>query len=395
MPQQIAPAAREGYRRSPAIADVDVSAASGQNDITAVWGIDMSAWPFARISGRLNTFLAVIGLLAVAALTTPDIDPRAGLALEILLVGIWAIYLLQFVGDWSSWKKADIRSHLPTLVADLLAVAVPLAAFLTIRTPDHSLFCAVWLIKPLRDSTFFRLLGRVLFNEARSLVGVTSIFGIVLFGASLAAYLMERDIQPDTFGSIPQAMWWAVVTLSTTGYGDEIPRSFAGRVLGGLVMMSGIGIFGLWAGILATGFQEEVRRQDFVQKWQLVAAVPLFQRLGAASVMEIVRALRPRILPAGAVICRKGEKGDQMFFIVEGRVSVATPSPVELGPGSFFGEMALVTGEPRSATVTAASEVSLLSLYAADFQMLSSSSPDIAEIIRKTALERREGNTQS
>jgi voltage-gated potassium channel len=51
--------------------------------------------------------------------------------------------------------------------------------------------------------------------------------------------------------------------------------------------------------------------------------------------------------------------------------------------------MALITGEPRSATVTAATEVSLLSLYSVDFQMLSSSSPEIAEIIRRTALERR------
>lgn len=347
------------------------------------------------MSARLNTLLAVIGLLAVAALTMPDIDPKFRLALEILLAGIWAVYLTQFVGDCSSRRMPDIRNHLPTLTADLLAVAVPLAAFLVMRTRDHSLFCAVWLLKPLRDSTFFRLLGRVLFNEARSLVGVTSIVGIVLFAASLAAYLIERDVQPNTFGSIPQAMWWAVVTLSTTGYGDEIPHSFAGRVLGGLVMMTGIGIFGLWAGILATGFQEEVRRQDFMRKWQLVAAVPLFQRLGASSVMEIVRTLRPRMLPAGTVICRKGDKGDQMFFIVEGSVSVATPSPVELGPGSFFGEMALVTGEPRSATVSALTEVSLLSLYAADFQMLSSSSPDIAEVIRKTALERRGGNPKA
>ncbi|MGO7301973.1 cyclic nucleotide-gated ion channel, partial [Rhizobium ruizarguesonis] len=183
---------------------------------------------------------------------------------------------------------------------------------------DRNLYCAIWLLKPLRDSTFFRLLAKVVANESRNLLGVTSVFGIVLFGAALAGYIIERDVQPDRFGSIPQAMWWAVVTLSTTGYGDEIPQSLAGRVLAGLVMMSGIGIFALWAGILATGFYEEVRRQDFVRNWQLVAAVPLFQKLGSAALIEIVRALRPRIAPAGAVICRKGDVGDQMFFIVEG-----------------------------------------------------------------------------
>ncbi|MGO6726464.1 ion transporter, partial [Rhizobium ruizarguesonis] len=90
---------------------------------------------------------------------------------------------------------------------------------------DRNLYCAIWLLKPLRDSTFFRLLAKVVANESRNLLGVTSVFGIVLFGAALAGYIIERDVQPDRFGSIPQAMWWAVVTLSTTGYGDEIPQS--------------------------------------------------------------------------------------------------------------------------------------------------------------------------
>jgi voltage-gated potassium channel len=349
----------------------------------------MSALPFSKISAPLNALLAAIGLVAVAALTTPDIGGRTRLTLEALLAGIWAVYVLQLVETLIMQPARDVRDRMPAIAVDVLAVLVPLTAFLLVGTPDQSLYCAIWLLKPLRDSTFFRLMGRVLTNEARNLIGVTSIFGIVLFGAALAAYIIERDVQPDKFGSIPQAMWWAVVTLSTTGYGDEIPQSFAGRVLAGLVMMSGIGIFALWAGILATGFYEEVRRQDFVRNWQLVAAVPLFQRLGSAALVEIVRALRPRIVPAGAVICRKGETGDQMFFIVEGRVSVATPNPVELGSGSFFGEMALISGEPRSATVSAATAVSLLSLHSVDFQMLSSSSPEIADIIRKTALERR------
>ena len=137
----------------------------------------------------------------------------------------------------------------------------------------------------------------MLANEARNLLGVMSIFGIVLFVASLAAYLIERDAQPDKFGSIPQAMWWAVVTLSTTGYGDEIPQSLAGRVLAGVVMTSGIGVFALWAGILATGFAEELRRQDFVRKWQLVSAVPLFQKLGSPELVEH----RARLAPAQPV----------------------------------------------------------------------------------------------
>ena len=347
----------------------------------------MKEVPFSKISAPLNTLLAVFGLFAVAALTTPAPGSEMRLALHALLAVVWAAYALQLAGDFLI--KGALEDAMPALVVDVAAVLVPLAGFLLTNTRDHYLFCCVWLLKPLRGSSFFRLVGRVISNEARNMLGVAAVFGILLFSASLAGYLLERDVQPDKFGSIPKAMWWAVVTLTTTGYGDEIPVTFAARVVAGLVMMSGIGIFALWAGILATGFSEELRRRDFVRNWQLVAAVPLFQRLGSAALVEIVRALRPRTVPAGAVICRQGETGDQMFFIVEGRVSVATPNPVELGAGSFFGEMALISGEPRSATVSAATEVSLLSLYAADFQMLSSSSPEIADIIRKTALERR------
>ena len=349
----------------------------------------MSVLPFLRIYAPLNAVLAAPGLLAVAALTIPGMSGRSRLALAALLAVIGAAYVLQLAATLLKRLAGDVRDRTPKIAIDVLAVLVPLAAFLLVGTPDRGLYYAVWLLKPLRDSTFFPVLGRVLANEARNLIGVTTLFGVVLFVVALAAYVIERDIQPEKFGSIPQAMWWAVVTLSTTGYGDTIPQSFAGRVLAGAVMMSGIGIFGLWAGILATGFYQEVRRGDFVRNWQLVAAVPLFQKLGPAVLVEIVRALRARTVPAGAVICRIGEPGDRMFFVVEGRVSVATPNPVELGPGAFFGEMALISGEPRSATVSAATEVSLLSLHSADFQMLCSSSPEIAEIIRTTALERR------
>lgn len=342
-----------------------------------------------KIYAPLGGLLAIVGLAAVALLTVPGLPQPTERTLELALVAIWAFFLLQLIGTLFLPQTKDLRQSALAVVVDVLAVCVPLGAFLLASQNDRSLYCSIWMLRPLRDSTFFRLLGKVLVNEARNLIGVTSIFGIALFSAALAAYLIERNVQPDKFGSIPQAMWWAVVTLSTTGYGDEIPQSFAGRILAGLVMMSGIGIFALWAGILATGFYEEVRRRDFVRNWQMVTAVPLFQKLGSAALVEIVRALRSRVVPAGSVICRKGDKGNQMFFIVEGRVSVATPMPVELGAGSFFGEMALITGEPRSATVSALTEVSLLSLSSVDFQMLSSSNPDVADVIRKTALERR------
>ncbi|TGT78995.1 hypothetical protein EN807_35040, partial [Mesorhizobium sp. M5C.F.Ca.ET.164.01.1.1] len=84
----------------------------------------------------------------------------------------------------------DVRDRTPAVAIDVLAVLVPLAAFVLVGTPDWSLYCAVWLLKPLRDSTFFPLLGRVLTNEARNLIGVTTVFGVVLFGVALIAYVI-------------------------------------------------------------------------------------------------------------------------------------------------------------------------------------------------------------
>ena len=355
--------------------------------VTERSGDRMPAMPFSKISAPLNVLLAITGLAAVAALTTPAMPGHVRFALEMLLAGIWTIYGLQLLGTLILRQVTGVRDAIPAITIDVLAVLLPLLAFLFVSRRDQSLYCAIWLLKPLRQSTFFRMMARVISNEARNLIGVTSVFGIILFGASLAAYLIERDFQPDRFGSIPQAMWWAVTTLSTTGYGDEIPQSFAGRVLGGLVMMCGIGIFALWAGILATGFYEEVRRQDFVRNWQLVAAVPLFQKLSPAALVEVVCSLRPQIIPAGAVICRKGDSGD-VFHRRGQRHRRDTRSG-----GDRFRKLLRRDGADHRRTALGDHHRYNRSLaaivYSVDFQMLSSSSPEIAEIIRRTALERR------
>src|SRR6185369_13024842 len=102
-----------------------------------------------------------------------------------------------------------------------------------------------------------RQLRRVLVVESGPLFRVLVIFLTVLSRASVALYFLERDVQPATFGSVPAAMWWAMATLTTVGYGDVVPITPLGRVVAAFVMISGLGVFGLWTGILATGFAAE------------------------------------------------------------------------------------------------------------------------------------------
>lgn len=271
---------------------------------------------------------------------------------------------------------------------DLLG-ALPGVLDIAFNPAYASLFGFIWAFKPVRFAPGLASLQRVI-SEARSaLLSVLLGFCIVLLLAASLAHLLERTTQPDTFGSIPAALWWAIVTLTTTGYGDVTPVTPLGRMLAGFVMVSGILVFALWAGILATGFAEETRRREFLRTWDLVAKVPFFHNIGASTIADVARLLRARHYPAGNVIVRRGEAGDCMYFVVAGEVEIQlAPQPIRLGPGEFFGEIALLTGGPRTATVVAVQRCTLLILDIVDFRQLIGRQPDLARIIHEEA-ERR------
>jgi voltage-gated potassium channel len=237
------------------------------------------------------------------------------------------------------------------------------------------------------------MLGRVLRREREPIVAALVLFCVTLFLAAVLAYLVERDAQPDAFGSVPQALWWAITTLTTTGYGDKVPVTFAGRVLGGLVMVSGIVVFALLAGIVATGFAVELRRRDFLRTYEAVARVPFFVEAGTEAVFEVAGLLRPRHVGSGTILTRKGQAGDSMFFIVSGEIEIRLDGGrvVALGPGSFFGEIAILTGGPRTATAVAARPTDLLVLDVADFRSLAAKRPDLGEAIAAEARRRMAG----
>jgi voltage-gated potassium channel len=142
--------------------------------------------------------------------------------------------------------------------------------------------------------------------------------------------------------------------------------------------------------IIGRGFYEEIRRRDFVVSFAMVARVPLFARLDAAAIADLVGMLRARTVPAGTTIIRKGERGDAMYLIASGRVEVESPGgKVRLEEGDFFGEIALLSREPRSATVTALRPTDLLVLDADDFLRLVDRLPDVGAKVHAVAKDRR------
>ena len=102
-----------------------------------------------------------------------------------------------------------------------------------------------------------------------------------------AALLVDPDVlhrrrrQPDKFGSVPEAAWWSIATLTTVGYGDITPMTALGKLVGGLTMIVGLCILALPVAIISTGFAQELQRRDFVVTWSLMSRVPILARLDA------------------------------------------------------------------------------------------------------------------
>jgi voltage-gated potassium channel len=267
---------------------------------------------------------------------------------------------------------------------------VPIALLAGIPADTAWLFGALWVFKLAAAVPGLSMLGRIVKMEARPLASVFIIFLIVLLLAGVAVHLLERAGQPERFGSLPLSMWWAVTTLSTTGYGDAVPETFLGRMAAGMVMICGLAVFGLLTGILATGFATEHRRREFIRNWDLVTAVPFLRNLDAPAIIELTRMLRHLDLPERSVVVRRGRRGDCMYFIASGEVEVKVePHPVRLGAGSFFGEFALLEGGPRSATVTTTMASTLLILDVTDFRAFTAHHPALAQAVEQESARRK------
>jgi len=195
----------------------------------------------------------------------------------------------------------------------------------------------------------------------------------------------EGDAQPEAFGTIPNAMWWAVTTLTTVGYGDVVPHTALGRFLAGIAMIVGLGLAALPVGIVATGFANSIHRRDFVVTFGMLARVPLFQSCDARTVGEIMDLLRATTVSAGDIISPRGERAAAMYFVVEGEVEAQMPGTrLRFGAGDFFGELGLVEHSMRDATIVAVRASRLLELSAADFEALLQKRPGLKETIEKT-----------
>ena len=345
----------------------------------------------------------VLGVSGVVFGSLPDLSPGESYLAALCSKLASLVFLAEYLARLWTAPESDPAMLARPLAAriayarsffgivDLIVLAPVIARFVLTVPDDYYAVGAVFaLFKLARYLSALPLVAAVLAREGRSLLAALVTMGVLLVLVSSVMFVLERAAQPDIFKSIPHTMWWGIVTMATVGYGDMAPVTGLGRVFGGFTMLLGIAMFAVPAGILATGFAEELRKRDFVITWHTVAKVPLFATLDATRIAGIARLLKPQIVPANGVIVRRGDPADAMFFIMEGEVQVdVMPTPVRLKPGQFFGEIALLTEGTRTATVAAVKESRLLMLEATEFRKLTTEHPDLRAAMEKVAAQRQ------
>jgi len=115
-----------------------------------------------------------------------------------------------------------------------------------------------------RHSEGLARVGRVLRQQAPALVSSMSVVVLLMIVASVLEYYIEGQAQPEQFSSAFEALWWAVSTITTVGYGDVVPVTTLGRIMGAVIALLGVGLIAIPTGILSAGFMEDTaqRRGD-------------------------------------------------------------------------------------------------------------------------------------
>jgi voltage-gated potassium channel len=363
-----------------------------------------------RLSHRVHQLLVALVLLSVGAVvfeSVPEYRRTYGVAFDLIeycaalvfsleyILRLWCAPELPQFSDWPHWRARLSLAQTPSALIDLIAV-VPI--YLTFLVPgDFRVLMLLRLLrffKLARYSPGMRSLMAALEAERRALAASAVIlFGLVLVTAS-AMHLVEHEAQPDKFGSIPSAMWWSIVTLTTVGYGDVYPVTLAGRMVASVTMVFGMMMLALPIGIIATAFAEEIHRREFVITWGMLARVPLFSSLNASEIAEIMDLLHAQTVPANTIIVRKGDPAHCMYFIAQGSCIIELSNgPIELGEGQFFGEIAIIRKTRRTATVRSTEPSKLLVLTEADLSLLMGRNRELRNRIETIVRERTEFRT--
>ena len=302
------------------------------------------------------------------------------------LVRLWAS--VERTGNSSSNFMSRLRFIFqPMSIIDLLAILpfyLMLSSALDLRF--LRIFRLLRLLKLVRYSPAMSSLTRVIYAERKALFAALVIMiGLVFFAASFM-YLIEKDAQPDSFGNIPQAIWWALTTLTTVGYGDVVPITAYGKLLGGTVMIFGLAFYAIPIGIIASGFSDEIHRREFVVPDAVIAKSGIFEDMPEDVRTELMPRLRSMAVSQGTVITHRRDDENGLFVIIAGEATAFFHHrSIPLMAGDILGEYCILMENGCQPAVVARTACRLLWIEGPDLHILMSIWLEAASRIREYA----------
>lgn len=248
--------------------------------------LEPTAWPGKGLS-PVNFALVILIVLAVieAVLDTePVISAGRELLLNNIEFGLGIIFLVEYVAR--AWVVVDNRRFAkyryprlrylitPIAIIDLLAVVPALFAFggaSSLLLRFFRVLRMLRLAKLGRTSKAWVLLREAFIQKRQEFMLILGMLMVMILGAGSLLYWAEGDAQPDKFGSIPRAMWWAIVTLTTVGYGDTFPITPLGKFLAGVIAVMGVMLIALPTGLFAASFTEAMDHQREIENAKAAA----------------------------------------------------------------------------------------------------------------------------
>jgi voltage-gated potassium channel len=337
-----------------------------------------------RIVEGILVSLILANVAAVALESVPSIASRYQSFFRSFELFSIAAYTIEYVARvWSSIEdpriaaRGPVQGRLafalrPLMIVDFLAFAPSYLAFLLpVDLRVLRIFRLLRLVKLARYSQALPALLKVLYLQRSALFASFILTLCAMCAAGELMYIAEGRVQPNVFGTMPDAMYWAITTLTTVGYGDKVPITPIGKFIAGVTEVTGLLLFALPIGILANGFVSDLNRRQFAITWSMMKRQPLFLGMDVSAVTEILGTLSAKLIREHTQITTAGETANTLYLIASGRASLdGKTESYDLEPGDVFGQESLEVGGHFHATVTARSEMRLLVLAGDDARRL-------------------------
>jgi len=351
-----------------------------------------------RVVEMLLIALIVSNTVAVILETVPDLYNNyrwAFSAFEQITVYIFAVeYFFRLwssvedprIGSTRAWSGRLRFALRPMMVVDFLSFAPYFIALAFGGAVDLRALRVLRLLRLLKIARYSQampaLLG-VLYAERRALFGafILLIFTVCVTGEIM--HLIEGSAQPKLFGTLPGSMYWAITTLTTVGYGDETPITWAGKLFAGVTMVTGLVLFALPVGIIATGFVNGLHKREFTITWSMVKRQPLFDGFEVEAIRQILDTMGASVVQDHTRIAVAGQDADMFYLVISGRAHAEDENGSwEIEAGDIIGEETLSDGQTYTRTVWARTEMRMMNLMGEDLRRLARKYPLLQQRVR-------------